>query len=357
MTTMAQLDPAVVTVGVDTHLELHVAVALDQLGRRLGQAQITTTEAGYDELVQWAEAFGEVEAFGVEGTGCYGAGLARHLRGRGFLVVEVIRPNRQTRRRYGKSDPVDAEAAARAVLSGEASARPKAGDNTAEMIRTLRIARQTALKARTQAINSLRALLVTAPSELRDSLRRLPAAKLIATASRLRPGVERSVLNATKHALRAIAGRYQHLDEEIAMLDTQLEGLVAAAAPRLVALFGVGTDTAGQLLVTAGDNPDRLRSEAAFSMLCGSSPRSASSGKTTRHRLNRGGDRQANAALYRIVLVRMRWHQATRDYVERRTKEGKTKLEIIRCLKRYVAREVYNVLVSSNSTKSLQDAA
>ena len=271
--------------------------------------------------------------------------------------MEVIRPNRQTRRRHGRSDPVDAEAAARAVLSGEASGGPKDGDDTAEMIRTLRIARQTALKARTQAINSLRALVVTAPSELRDNLRHLPAAKLIATASRLRPGNERCVLSATKLALRSIAGRYQHLDEEIAMLDTQLEGLVAAAAPRLVALFGVGTDTAGQLLVTAGDNPERLRSEAAFSMLCGSSPRSASSGKTTRHRLNRGGDRQANAALYRIVLVRMRWHQATRDYVERRTKEGKTKLEIIRCLKRYIAREVYNVLASSDSTGSLQSAA
>jgi transposase len=347
VTTIAHFETTLVTVGVDTHDEVHVAVALDQLGRRLGQAEIATTEDGYDELVGWAETFGEVEAFGVEGTGCYGAGLNRHLRGRGFLVIEVIRPNRQTRRRKGKSDPVDAEAAARAVLSGEASGVPKAGDDLAEMIRVLRIERHTAMKARTQAINALRALLVTAPSGLRAELRGLSAVKLIPIAARLRPGVEPTVLNTTKHALRGLARRYQHLTTEITDLDHQLDELVAAAQPALLELFGVGTDCAGQFIVTAGDNPDRLRSEAAFSMLCGSSPQPASSGKTTnRHRLNRGGDRQANAALHRVAVVRMAWHQPTRDYVERRTKEGKTKLEIIRCLKRYIAREVYTALTT-----------
>ena len=345
MTTIAQFDTTLVTVGVDTHLDVHVAVALDQLGRRLGDVEIPTTQDGYDDLVDWAESFGEVEAFGIEGTGCYGAGLTRMLRGRGFLVVEVIRPKRQVRRHKGKSDLIDAEAAARAVLAGEATGTPKTGDDLAEIIRALRVERHTAVKARTQAINSMRALLVTAPTDLRDQLRGLPKNKLIAAAARLRPSTDREVLAAVKRSLRGLARRCQHLDTEIAELDAALDELVSAAAPRLVSLFGFGTDTAGQLVVTAGDNPHRLRSEAAFSMLCGSSPRPAGSGKTNgRHRLNRGGDRQANAALYRVAIVRMRWHQPTRDYVERRTKEGKTRLEIIRCLKRYIAREAYAAL-------------
>jgi transposase len=348
MTTIAQADTALVTVGVDTHLEVHVAVALDQLGRRLGDAQFATTQDGYDDLVEWAETFGDVEAFGVEGTGCYGAGLARRLRSRGFLVFEVIRPNRQTRRQRGKSDLIDAESAARAVLSGEANGAPKNGDDLAEVIRVLRVERQTAIKARTQAINSMRSLVVTAPGELRDQLRGLPKDKLIAAAARLRPASSSGVLAATKQSLRGLARRCQHLDTEIADLDTALEQLVPIAAPNLVGLFGFGPDTAGQLIVTAGDNPQRLHSEAAFSMLCGASPRPAGSGKTNgRHRLNRGGDRHANAALYRVALVRMRWHQPTRDYVERRTKEGKTKPEIIRCLKRYIAREAYTALTQT----------
>lgn len=353
MTTIAQFDTTLVTVGVDTHLDVHVAVALDQLGRRLGDLEIPTTQDGYDDLADWAESFGEVEAFGIEGTGCYGAGLARVLRARGLLVVEVLRPKRQTRRHKGKSDLIDAEAAARAVLSGEAAGAPKTGDDIAEIIRVLRIQRQTAVKARTQAINSMRALLVTAPIELRDQLRGLPKNKLIAAAARLRPGNDRDVLVGVKRSLRALARRCQHLDAEVAELDADLDELVRSAAPALVALFGFGTDTAGQLIVTAGDNPDRLRSDAAFSMLCGSSPQPAGSGKTNgRHRLNRGGDRQANAALYRVALVRMRWHQPTRDYVERRTKEGKSKPEIIRCLKRYIARQAYTALTSTQPAEA-----
>jgi transposase len=356
MTTIAQIQPTRVTVGVDTHRDVHVAVALDQLGRRLGALEVPTTGAGYDALVDWAQSLGDLEAFGVEGTGCYGAGLARHLRAEGLLVFEVIRPNRQTRRRKGKSDPTDAEAAARAVLSGEAAGAPKAGNDVVEMIRVLRVARTTAMKARTQAMNALRALVVTAPLELRDRLRDLPGARLAKAASRLRPGPERTTLSATKAALRQLACRHQALTAELEDLDGRLDALTAAAAPRLIATFGVGTDTAGALLVAAGDNPERLHSEAAFSMLCGSSPVEASSGKTVRHRLNRGGDRQANAALFRIVLVRMRWHQPTRDYVERRTKEGKSKLEIMRCLKRYVAREIY-VLLKDVTEGRLQQAA
>jgi transposase len=344
MTKIAQITPSRVVIGVDTHKDVHVAVALDDLGRRLDSTTIPTTAAGYRALVAWADALGTVEAFGVEGTGSYGAGLARHLRASDRHVVEVLRPNRQVRRRNGKSDPVDAEAAARAVLSGEATGLPKSGDDLVEMIRVLRVARSTARKARTQAMNALKSLLVTAPADLREQLRGLSNAQLVVTAGRLRSGRETTTTAANKTALRALACRYQALDAEISALDVQLAELAAEAAPKLVETFGVGPDTAGALLVAAGDNPERLRSEAAFSMLCGASPVEASSGKTVRHRLNRGGDRQANAALYRIVLVRMRFHAPTRAYVERRTAQGLSKPEIIRCLKRYVAREVYGIL-------------
>jgi transposase len=337
-----------VTVGVDTHLDIHVAHAKDALGRRLGTCSIPTTPAGYDELLDWARGLGQVTAWGVEGTGCYGAALARFLAANGQVVVEVNRPDRSARRRRGKSDPLDAEAAARTVQAGEAIALPKAGTGQVEMIRCLRVARATAMKARTQAINAIKALLVTAPAELREQLRGLPAARLVATAARLEPASLTSPTAAAELALCTLARRYQALSSEITTLSGELERLTATAAAPLVGLFGVGADSAGALLVAAGDNPDRLHSEAAFSMLCGSSPVPASSGKTTRHRLNRGGDRQANAALYRIVVVRLRWHQPTQDYMARRIKQGKSKREVIRCLKRYVAREVFAALRQIN---------
>jgi transposase len=356
VTRIAQLEPIRVTVGVDTHRDRHVAVALDQLGRRLGEIELATTRAGYQRLLAWAEQFGAVEVFGIEGTGCYGAGLARHLRARKVFVIEVMRPDRQTRRRKGKSDPTDAEAAARAVLSAEAAGSPKAGDDLVEMIRVLRVARGTAIKARTQAINALRALLVTAPPELRGDLRALSTSRLVGKAAQLRPGERVSPLAASKLPLRHLACRCQLLEAEINSLDAQLAQLTAAASPHLTSTFGIGADTAGALLVAAGDNPDRLPSEAAFSMLCGSSPIPASSGQTRRHRLNRGGNRQANAARYRIVLVRMRYHPPTKAYVQRRTNEGKSKREIIRCLKRYVAREVYTALTQSGESKPARAA-
>ena len=199
----------------------------------------------------------------------------------------------------------------------------------------MRVARATAVKARTQAANALRALVVTAPAELREQLRGLPTGRLASTAARLRPGPILTVTAATKLALRVLGQRYQTLEAELAAVDAELDRLTAQAAPRLRRLCGRrARDRRAPLLVAAGDNPERLRSEAAFSMLCGASPIPASSGKTVRHRLNRGGNRQANTALYRIVVVRLRWHQPTRDYMVRRTKEGLSKREIIRCLKR-----------------------
>jgi transposase len=357
MTKIAQITPARLVIGVDTHKDVHVAVALDTLGRRVADTKIPTTAGGYRKLVAWADSLGSVEAFGLEGTGSYGAALARHLRDCDRQVIEVLRPNRQARRRNGKSDPADAEAAARAVISGEATGTPKSGDDLVEMIRVLRVARSTAMKARTGAINALKSLVVTAPVELRDQLRGLSATQLVSTAARLRPGCEATTVAVNKTALQTLARRYQTLGAEIAELDDALAELTAEASPELLDTFGVGPDSAGALLVAAGDNPARLRSEAAFSMLCGASPVEASSGKTIRHRLNRGGDRQANAALYRIVIVRMRHHAPTRAYVERRTAQGLSKAEIIRCLKRYVAREIYAILHDTIAPTSTVAAA
>jgi transposase len=342
-----------ITVGVDTHTDLHVGVALDQFGRRLGTLSVPTTPAGFAELVAWASGFGVIERIGIEGTGSYGAGLARWLRARGLTVVEVERPHRhgrQARRRRGKSDPLDAEAAARALQAGLVIGQPKAGDGHVEMIRTLRLARRSAMKARTQAANQLHALVVTAPDDLRTRLRASPLAGLVRLAAAFRPARAGAALAtptaAAKLALKSLAIRYRQLSTEIEALDAQLEQLVATAAPDLLAVKGIGTETAGALLVAAGDNPDRLRSEAAFASLCGVAPVPASSGKTNRHRLSRGGDRDANRALYLLALGRMSWDPRTRDYVARRTADGLSKPEIIRCLKRYLARELYRTLVS-----------
>lgn len=344
MTNIAHSGPARVTVGVDTHKDEHVAVAIDALGARLGEHRLQADPAGYRGLERWAAAMGQIAVFGVEGTGSYGAGLARFLAARGHKVIEVFRPDRSIRRRLGKSDPIDAEAAARAMLADTAQASPKSGTNTVEMIRTLKVARNSAVKARTQAINQMKALVVTAPADLRQQLKDLTASRLVRRCARFRPGNLATPADATKLALRSIARRYEQLSEEITLLFGQLVRLTAKAAPALLRTFGVGANAAAALLITAGDNPGRLRSEAAFAALCGVSPIPASSGKTNRHRLSRGGDRQANCALHRVVLVRLRHHEPTKEYMRRRTAEGMAKKEVIRCLKRYVAREVYAIL-------------
>src|SRR6266581_8953870 len=238
-TTMAHPAPPRVTIGAGTHLDVHAAHAGDQLGRRLATVSIPTTPAGYQGLLAWARGLGEVEAFGIEGTGSYGAALARFLRAHRQVVLEGNRPDRQARRRRGKSDPLDAEAAARAVQAGEATALPKAGTGQVEMIRSLRVARASAMKARTQAINAIKALLVTAPDDLRQQLRDLPVSQLVRTAARLRPGAITTPTAAAKLALRALAERHQALSAEIKDLDTELDRLTAKTAARLVALFGV----------------------------------------------------------------------------------------------------------------------
>src|SRR5215217_5082110 len=339
---MASL-PAVVrqvTVGVDSHKDVHVAAAVDQVGRVLGTTWVPTTTQGSAQLLRWATRLGQVQRFGIEGTGSFAAGLSRWLQQQGYQVVEVNRPNRQTRRRRGKSDPVDAEAAARAVLAGEATTTPKAANGTVEMLRVLRVARRSAIKARGQAANQLHSL-------LRHQLGGLPLARLVQVAAAVRPGPLTDPQAATKFTLRELARRYQFLTAELERLDAQLAALAPKAAPRLLARRGVGAQVAGALLVVAGDNPGRLRSEAAFSMLCGSSPLEASSGKTVRHRLNRGGDREANNALWTIAMTRLSCDERTQRYLARRTAEGKSKREIIRCLKRYIAREIYRDITAA----------
>jgi transposase len=345
-----------VILGVDTHLDFHVAVAIDHLGRRLGESSVPTTVKGYEGLLRWAEGFGPVRCAGVEGTSSYGAGLARHLGAKGIEVLEVERPERRrrsSRRNHEKSDPSDAEAAARAVLAGEASGVPKSADGQVEMIRTLRAARRSAIKARTQAANQLQSLRLTAPEELRRRLRGLSTKELVRVAARFRLGDDpRDVPTATKFALRSVARRYEALSSEISELEAHLDRLVAQTAPELLSLPGIGTENAATLLIVAGDNPRRLGSEATFASLCGVAPIEASSGKVVRHRLNRGGNREANRALYMVCLSRMRRDTRTQEYVARRTQEGKSKREIIRCLKRYIAREVYRVLISCDALSS-----
>jgi len=340
-----------VIIGVDTHKREHVAVAIDGLGGRLGDRSVPANNEGYVQLAEWAANFGPVHCYGVEGTGSYGAGLARFLRRHDERVFEVARPPRKGERRAsGKSDSIDAEHAARQVLSGLAVATPKLADGAVEAIRLIKIARDTAVKARSQAIIALRATLVTASEELREELESLSEFKLVTTCTAFKVSVDQLAdpNDAMRHVLASLARRWLELHSEIKTHTQALKKLTKAAAPDLLAAFGIGFDSAAEMLVTVGDNTSRVRSEAALAKLCGVCPIPASSGQTKRHRLNRGGNRQANAALYRIVIVRMRWHEPTKAYVERRLAEGLTKKDIIRCLKRYVAREVYRLLPAPN---------
>ena len=337
-----------IIVGVDTHKQSHAAVAITGLGVRLAEVTVCASTRGYQDLEAWASSLGAIRAFAVEGTGSYGAGLSRFLRERGHAVHEVCRPDRRTRHQHGKTDHLDAEGAARALLSGRRAAVPKSGTNEVEMIRHLKVARDTAVKARTQAMLTLKSLIVEAPAGLRGQLEAVGGKRaLLRHLAALRPVELTNTVASAEVSLRAIARRWLAPDEEIKSHDAHLERLVRRRAPAMVEAHGIGVGTAAEMLVLVGDNPERIRSEAALAKLCGACPVPASSGKTTRHRLNRSGNRQANAALHRVVVVRMRAHAPTTDYVRRRTAEGKSKAEIIRCLKRFVAREIFGHLCAS----------
>ena len=338
---------------------MHVAVAIDSRGVRLGAHSFGADLEGYRALLAWAEAYGGIEAFGIEGTGGYGVGLSRTVRRAGHRVVEVNRADRRLRRAAGKSDTIDAEAAARAVLAGQATATPKTADGAVEMMRQLKVARDSAVKARTTAMSTLKQILVNAPPVLREPLQALADRALVTRCAGLRPGPLDTPVASGKHTLRSLARRWLTLADEITTHDRHLTRLTAETSPTLREGFAVGANTAAAMLIVFGDNPERIRSEAAFAKLCGACPIPASSGMTTgRHRLYRGGHRQANAALHRAVVVRMRYHQPTVDYVIRRRAEGRTKRDIIRCLKRFLAREIYQrVMTDFRTRQQLSEAS
>lgn len=344
-----------IIIGVDTHKDIHVAAAIDgHGGNACHPITIPATPDGYVQLLDWAENLGSVDSFGVEGCGSYGSGLTRFLRRHDYKVHEVARPPRTGERRAnGKSDTIDAEHAARLVLSGEGLTVPKTSDGVVEALRLVKIGRDSAVKSRTSVMITLKTVLVTAGDELRGVLEPLTNFKLITACSQLDtagdiadPGV------ACRRTLAGLAVRWIALHDEIKALSVDLESLAKQAAPGLVERFGIGPDSAAELMIAAGDNTDRIRSEAAFAKMCGVCPVPTGSGKTGgRHRLNRGGNRQANAALYRIVIVRLRYHPASIAYMERRTSEGLSKKDIIRCLKRSVAREAYQHLPSAKQVE------
>jgi transposase len=340
-----------VVLGVDTHKDLHAAAVINPLGVLLSSKMFPATTAGYRALLAWVDTFGVLRRAGVECTGSYGAALARHLRAAGVEVIEVNQPDKATRRRRGKTDTLDAEAAARAVLSGRASATAKAGDGPVEMLRMFKLAKASAVKARTQTINQLKAVLIAADPQLRETLSGLSNLLLIRRCTQLDIDTPQDTTSAAAYTLRLLARRILALTDEIRDLEHQITTTVTSHTPHLLTRRGIGPDNAAALLIAAGDNPDRLRSEASFAALCGVSPLEASSGKTSRRRLNRGGDRQANSALYRIALSRLRWDTRTRDYLTRRITEGKTRREAIRCLKRYIAREIYQIITAPPETQ------
>ena len=338
-------EKVLVTGGVDTHKDTHTVAALDSTGRLLGVSEFEATAQGYRKILLWLEEFGAIDCIGIEGTGSYGAGLARYLTAVGVRIVEVSCPNRQLRRRRGKSDPVDAESAARTALSGEALGTPKSQNGPIEAMRLVRVERRSAIKARTQAANQLHGTIASAPEWIRDRFRGRTVKAIVKTASAFRVTEPSESLDSTiRYVLRGLARRWLLLNAEVQLLDTLLTKMVSVVAPQLVAKVGIGTEVATALLVAIGDNPERLKSEASFAAMCGVSPVDASSGRQRRHRLNRGGNRDANRALWVIAFVRMRCDAQTKEYAERRTQEGLSRLEILRCLKRYIARDLFKIL-------------
>ncbi len=332
--------------GVDTHKDLHVAAVVDEHDSVLGTRSFATTRQGYRQLLQWMRSFGELRCVGIECTGTYGAGLLRHLLAAGVNVLDVTAPDNHDRRRRGKDDDLDAQNAAHAAFAGKRTVTPKTRDGMIESLRVLKTCRKTAVAARRVALQMIQNNIVSAPDELREALRKLTRMQLIRTLASWRPDLTdyRVVSSAYRIALKSLARRYLELHDEIADLDTMISAIVDDLAPSLVARNSIGYESAAQLLLTAGDNSNRIKSEASFAALCGVSPVPASSGKVTRHRLNRGGDRAANSALHIIAIGRLRTDPRTKDYVAKRIAEGHSKMEAIRCLKRYIAREVYALI-------------
>jgi transposase len=332
--------------GVDTHKDLHVATVVDEFDRVLASQCFATTRHGYKQMLTWMRSFGSLQRIGIEATGTYGAGLLRYMQNAGVEVLEVTTPDRRDRRQRGKSDDLDAQNAAHAAFAGKRTATPKSRDGMIEALRVLTACRKTAVAARRVALQMIQNTIVCAPDELRETLRKLTRMQLIRTLAAWRPDLAnyRNVVSAYRITFKSLGRRYLELHDEIADLDTLIVSIVDELAPALLDRNSIGHGCAAQLLLTAGDNPQRLLSEASFAALCGVSPVPASSGKITRHRLNRGGDRAANSALHIIAIGRLRTEPRTKAYVAKRIAEGHSKLEAIRCLKRYIAREVFSLI-------------
>lgn len=330
-------------IGVDTHRDTHAlaVVAAASGGVVVVEPSLAACPAGYRQLLELAQTHAAgARAFAVEGTGGYGAGLTRFLAERGERVLEVERPSR-SRGRGGKSDLLDAVRAARGVLGEERPAQPRAGGKRAALQALVRT-REGAVRARRAALCQLRALIVSAPTELREQLRALTPARLLKRCANLRPG-DSLEQRGTRLALRLLARRIQLLTGEERALKREINSLVEHLAPRLLDEAGVGPISAAQI-IAAWSHPGRLHSEAAFARLAGAPPIPASSGQTIRHRLDRGGDRQLNRALHTIIINRRRTHQATIAYIDKRVREGKTFREAVRCLKRFLARHLFRLL-------------
>ena len=335
--------------GIDTHKDTHHVAIVDQVGRLIADHQFATTVEGYGQIVQFLHRHGNVNAVGVEETGSYGAGVSRVLNAAGFRVLEVIRPNRQQRRAKGKSDPLDAEQAARTVLSGQGATTPKSASGAVECLRMLLTERRSANKSRTQTINQLHAVLVTAPDLVRNTYRDLTTEQIITKAARSRPTASdmADVTTTARIVLRRLATRAQQLQDEVRTIDAEMTALIAQINPAMLQINGMGPLTAATLLTAAGDNPERLASRAGFAALVGVAPVPASSGQRVRHRLSRGGNRHANSAIHRIILLRLRHHEArTTAYVTRRQAEGLSDRDIMRCLKRHVANEIFKAITA-----------
>ena len=331
-----------IAIGVDTHKATHTAVALDRIGVQLGSIEIETTSAGYLRLLQFAQELGE-PAFALEGSGSYGAGLARFLLAAGLPVFEVERPSRRERRR-GKNDLLDAAHAAGRLVSGQGLSGLRGGGQAREDLRLLLLERRGAIRAHTAALNQLHAIVLTGPTTLRERLNGLRGDKLVRRCLRLRTGSHSDPTFAS--VLRRLARRAAQLTAELDELQAELEQIVSELTPELLQQCGIGPICAAQLVVSSG-NPERMRNEASFAALAGTSPVEASSGPTRRHRLNRGGDRQLNAALHVIAQTRTRCHPETRAYYQRLLDRGKTKREALRCIKRTLARHLYQQLITN----------
>ncbi|ALQ51805.1 IS110 family transposase [Nitrosomonas ureae] len=347
--------------GVDTHKDIHFAAVVDTYDRVLASNSFSTTRQGYKSmLMNWMQSFGEVKRIGIECTGTYGAGLLRYLQQFDVEILEVTSPDKMDRRRRGKNDTIDAENAAHAAFAGIRTVTPKTRDGMVESLRVLKVCRKTAIAARRIALQMIQMNIISAPESIREPLRALTRMQLIRTLVTWRPdlGGYRNISTAYKIALKSLARRYLELHDEIADRDVMISAIVDELAPDLIAGKAIGYESAAQLLITAGDNPDRLKSEASFAALCGVNPIPASSGKVNRHRLNRGGDRAANSALHIIAIGRLRTDNKTKEYVDKSLTQGHTKLEALRCLKRYIAREVYYILKKRNNLiNSIQIAA